>query len=132
MSFYRRLIANHPSANIAFVVVILLGILSYSSMPREQDPEINFNWVNITTDLPGATAEEVERLVTNPLEDAVRGVADIRFVQSNSRPAVSSLLVRFRELSDAAFDKRITDLRREVQNKAASELPDAASEPRVR
>ena len=131
MSFYRRLIANHPSANIAFVVVILLGILSYSSMPREQDPEINFNWVNITTDLPGATAEEVERLVTNPLEDAVRGVADIRFVQSNSRPAVSSLLVRFRELSDAAFDKRITDLRREVQNKAASELPDAASEPRV-
>ena len=38
MSFYRRLIANHPSANIAFVVVILLGILSYSSMPREQDP----------------------------------------------------------------------------------------------
>ena len=59
MSFYRRLIANHPSANIAFVVVILLGILSYSSMPSEQDPEINFNWVNITTDLPGATAEEV-------------------------------------------------------------------------
>ena len=131
MSFYRHLIANHPSANIAFVVVILLGILSYSSMPREQDPEINFNWVNITTDMPGATSEEVERLITNPLEDSIRGVADIRFVLSNSCPAVSSMLVRFRELSDADFDKRITDLRREIQNKAASELPSEAREPRV-
>ena len=78
MSFYQRLIANHPLANIAFVVVLCLGVLSYSSMPREQDPEINFNWVNITTDMPGATAEEVERLITNPLEDSIRGVADIR------------------------------------------------------
>ena len=34
MSFYQRLIANHPLANIAFVVVLCLGVLSYSSMPR--------------------------------------------------------------------------------------------------
>lgn len=131
MKFYRALIANHPLANIAFVVVMLLGAISYATMPREQDPEINFNWVNITTVLPGATAEEVERLVTNPLEDAIQGVADIKFVNSNSRANVSSLLVRFRELSDRDFDKRMNDLRREIQNKASSEMPKEAEDPRV-
>ena len=131
MKFYRALLANHPLANIAFVVVLLLGAISYATMPREQDPEINFNWVNITTVLPGETAEEVERLVTNPLEDAIQGVSDIRFVTSNSRNNVSSLLVRFSELSERDFDKRMNDLRREIQNKAASEMPKEANEPRV-
>ncbi len=70
MHFVRALITNHPLANIAFVVVILMGLIAYSRMPREQDPEINFNWVNIITVLPGASAEDVEKRVTNPLEDA--------------------------------------------------------------
>ncbi len=41
--WYERLIANHPLANIAFVLVIAGGIVSYLTMPRAQDPEINFN-----------------------------------------------------------------------------------------
>lgn len=131
MRFLRALITNHPLANIAFVVVLLLGLVSYQQMPREQDPEINFNWVNITTVLPGASAEEVERLVTNPLEDAIKGVADVRWVVSNSRENVSSMLVRFREIDERTFDKRMNDLRREIQNKASSELPDEAREPRI-
>lgn len=131
MRFMRALITNHPLANIAFLVVFLLGLLAYLQMPRERDPEINFNWVNITTALPGASAEEVERLVTNPLEDAIQGVADIRFVSSSSRENVSSILVRFGEIDARTFDKRMNDLRREIQNKAVEELPQEAREPRV-
>ena len=131
MKFMRALLSNRPLANIAFVVVLLLGVVSYNTMPREQDPEINFNWVNVTTALPGASAEEVERLVTNPLEDAIKGVADVRFVISNSRENISSMLVRFREISERTFDKRMNDLRREIQNKAASELPADAKDPVV-
>jgi len=83
MKFFRSLLTNHPLANIAFVVVILIGLLSYLSMPREQDPEINFNWVTITTTLPGASAEDIEQLVTNPIEDAIAGV---RMCASSPRP----------------------------------------------
>ena len=101
MRLLRALISNHPLANIGFVVVLLLGLFSYLTMPREQDPEINFNWVSVTTVLPGASAEEVERLVTNPLEDGIKGVPDVRFVISNSRENVSSMLVRFREIERA-------------------------------
>ncbi len=131
MKFYAKLLANHPLANIAFFVTMVLGILSYSSMPREQDPEINFNWVNITTVYPGATSDQIERLVTNPLEDAIDGVRDVRFVSSNSKENVSSILVRFYDMSEREFDKRINDLRREIQNKAAAELPSVVEEPRI-
>jgi multidrug efflux pump subunit AcrB len=131
MKFMRALLTNHPLANIAFVVVLLLGLVSYNTMPREQDPEINLNWVSITAVLPGASAEEVERLITNPLEDGIKGVADVRFVISNSRENVASLLVRFREINERTFDKRMADLRREIQNKAASELPREARDPLI-
>ena len=131
MNFLRSLYTNHPLANIGFVVVMLIGWLSYQSMPREQDPEINFNWVSVTTVLPGASAEDVERLVTNPLEDGIKGVPDVRFVISTSRENVSSMLVRFREIDERTFDKRMADLRREVQNKAAGELPAQARDPRI-
>ena len=131
MKLMRALISNHPLANIAFVVVLLLGLLSYLTMPREQDPEINFNWVSIVTSLPGSSAEEVERLVTNPLEDGIKGVADVRFVVSTSRENISTILVRFREISERNFDKRMNDLRREIQNKAKSELPPEAKDPLV-
>lgn len=128
---YRRLIDNHPLANIAFLMVLLGGLFSYLTMPRAQDPEINFNWVSIVTALPGASGEDVERELTGPLEDAIKQVKDIRFTSSSSREGVSSILVRFEELPERVFDKRVNDLRREIQNKASAELPQDATDPVV-
>jgi multidrug efflux pump subunit AcrB len=131
MRFYERLLANHPLANITYAVVLMLGILAYISMPRAQDPEINFNWVSIITVLPGASASDVEREITSPLEDAIKQVKDIRYISSNSREGISSILVRFNDLSERDFDKRMVDLRREVQNSASAELPSEARDPVV-
>jgi len=131
MNFYSRLIRNHPLANIAFAVVLAMGVLAYLTMPREQDPEINFNWVRVTAVLPGASSEDVEKRVTKPLEDAIKGVADIRFVMSSSRENIAFILVRFRDIDERTFDKRINDLRRDIQNKAKSELPPEAEDPQV-
>ncbi len=128
---YGRLIDNHPLANIAFLMVLLGGLFSYLTLPRAQDPEINFNWVSIITTLPGASAEDVERELTGPLEDAIKQVKDIRFASSSSREGVSSILVRFEELGERQFDKRVNDLRREIQNKASAELPPDATDPVV-
>lgn len=131
MSLYARFITNHPLANVSFVVILLLGVLGYLNMPSEQDPEINFNWLVVNTVLPGASAEDVEKKVTDPLEEAIRTLPDIRFVSSTSRDNSSIILVRFREVSERQFDKHVTDLRRLVQNKYNSDLPDDAREPDV-
>ncbi|MBU1665641.1 MAG: efflux RND transporter permease subunit, partial [Gammaproteobacteria bacterium] len=131
MRFYRALLSNHPLANIAFVVVLVMGLLAYLGMPREQDPEINFNWLAVIATLPGAAAGDVERKVTQPLEEAVARIGDIRFISSTSREGVSSILVRFRDIPEDEFDQRVTDLRREVQTAAKRDLPPEANEPVV-
>jgi multidrug efflux pump subunit AcrB len=128
---YKSLLTNHPLVNILFTVVLAMGVLSYASMPRERDPEINFNWVNINTILPGASAPDVEELVTGPLEDSIRNVRDVRWVISSTRESSSNILVRFNEMSDRQFDKRVNDLRRELQNKANDELPEEAEDPLI-
>jgi multidrug efflux pump subunit AcrB len=125
-----RLYQNHVLANLAFGLVLVVGFLSYNLMPREQDPTINFNWIDITTVLPGATAEDVERRVTEVIEKKIRKVSDIKFVSSVSRESISSILVRFEDIESRAFDKRVADLRREVQD-ADDELPEDATTPFV-
>lgn len=113
---YKRLLQNHVLANLTFGLVLVIGLIAYNTMPRQQDPTINFNWISIITALPGASAEDVEKRVTDPLEEAIRGVPDMKFVSSNSRENISSLLVRFEDIDERMFDKRIADLRREIQN----------------
>ena len=125
---FQRFIQNHVLANLFFVLVLVLGLISYLTLPREQDPTINFNWVQITTSLPGASAVDIEKRITDPLEEVIRSVSDIKFVSSNSREGISSILIRFSDISERIFDKRIADLRREIQNKQ-NELPDEASDP---
>ncbi|MEM7610984.1 MAG: efflux RND transporter permease subunit [Pseudomonadota bacterium] len=131
MKLYRTLLTNHPLVNILFAVVVLMGVLSFMTMPREQDPEISFNWLQVTTILPGASAEDVEDLVTAPLEDAIRTVQDLRFVNSRSSEGLSNILIRLEDLEERLVDKRINDLRREIQAKANDELPDEAEEPDI-
>lgn len=131
MRLLERFITHHPLANIAFAVVLVMGAIAYATMPREQDPEINFNWLNVSTALPGASAEDVEAKITNPLEDALRNVQDVRWVISSSREGVSNILVRFREIDERTFDKRVNDVRREIQNKANAELPVEALDPDI-
>ncbi len=127
---FRSLLKNHVLANLTFVLVLALGTLSYMTMPREQDPTINFNWIDITTIYPGASAEDVEKRVTDVLEDAVRQLSDVRFVSSSSREGTSNIVVRFNEINSRVFDKRVNDLRREIQNKQA-ELPEDTLDPVV-
>ena len=126
----REFLKNHILANLLFGLVLIVGVISYSMLPREQDPEINFNWIVVTTVLPGAAAVDVEKRVTNPLEDAIRNVRDIKFISSTSREGVSNLLVRFEDISDRNFDKRVNDLRREIRNKEG-ELPEEVETPEI-
>ena len=133
MSRLGRFLDHHVLANLVFVLVTVLGVGSYLELPRARDPEINFNWVSIITFFPGASARDVERRVTEPLEQAIeRGVSDIRFVSSTSREGTSSILIRFEQIDERTFDKRTADVRREVQNAYTDELPaEVETPPRV-
>ncbi len=119
----RRFYDNHVLANLTFSLVLVLGLLAYLNMPRQQDPSINFNWIDITSYFPGAAAADMEKRVTEVLERKLRFVSDVRFVSSNSREGVSNILVRFEDIPAEQFDKRLADLRRQVQD-AENEMPE--------
>ncbi len=125
---FQRILENHVLANLLFMLVMIMGVSAYLLMPRQQDPTINFNWIDITTAYPGASTSDVEKQVTNVLEDVIRKVSDIKFVSSNSREGISSILIRFDEISTRVFDKRVADLRREIKG-VEEQLPDVASDP---
>ena len=117
---------NPVLANLSVLLVIALGLLSYFTLPREENPTVNFNWVEVTTLYPGASAGEIEQKVTRPLELSAAGVADIEFILSTSRESISSILVRFEaDLDKAVFGKRLADLRRAIDRERAN-LPATA------
>ncbi len=127
---YKRLLENHILTNLLFLLILVMGWLAYYQLPREQDPSVNFYWVQIWAYWPGATAYDVENRITTPLERSIERVEDIKFVSSTSRQGIASILVRFSDIGDAAFDRRLTDLRRELQS-TMDELPEGVEPPEI-
>jgi len=127
---FTRLLQNHVLSSLSFVLVLVMGFSAYQQLPRQQDPTINFNWIAIFTTLSGTSAEDIEKQITNPLEDAIRSIPDLRFVSSNSRENVSNILVRFNDIDKALFEKRLADLRRKIEG-INDQLPAETIDPLI-
>ena len=82
---------------VIMALFFILGISSYFSMPREAFPEINDTKVFVSTVFPGNTAEDIERIVTDPLEEALKGVPNMMEIRSTSSEDFSVIEVEFDE-----------------------------------
>jgi multidrug efflux pump subunit AcrB len=85
---------------VIMTIFLILGISSYLSMPRETFPEINDTKVFVSTIYPGNTAEDIERSITDPLEEALKGVTNLVEIRSTSSEDFSVI--------DIEFDENIT------------------------
>ena len=70
--------------NLIFIAVIVVGLYTYSSMPAELLPNVNMDEVVVVVVYPGVSPEEMETLVTKPLEEEIEGVEDVDYVSSTS------------------------------------------------
>ena len=113
---------------LAMVSLLVAGAYSLVAMPKESTPEIIIPIGVVSTVLPGATAADVESLVTDKLEPAVRNVANIDKVTSSSRGGVSVITAQF--ISSADVETAIQDLRNAVEG-ARRDLPSDAEVPTV-
>ena len=87
-------------STVIYVVIglfFVLGISSYLSLPRENYPEINTNEVFVSSVFPGNTAEDMERLITDPLEEELKGVPNLVGIESTSLENFSLITVEFDE-----------------------------------
>ena len=85
---------------LMYVVIGLfffLDISAYLNMPRENYPEINTNEVFVSSVFPGNTPEDMERLITDPLEEELKGVPNLKKITSSSLENFSLITVEFDE-----------------------------------
>ncbi len=108
--------------------LVLWGTIAVVSITKESAPEVQIPVGIVSTVLPGASPEEVERLVTNKLEEKLANLADLNKLTSTSRESVSVITAEFNASAD--LDKSIQKLKDEV-DKAKGDLPEDATDPSV-
>ena len=102
---------NATTVLVFTVLVSIAGILSYLSLPREALPDVAAPEVFITTQYPGNSAEDIENLITRPLEKKLKKISGIDKITSTSQAGFSAIDVKF------TFDVDPDQALREVKDK---------------
>lgn len=90
-------IKNKTTIYMAMGLILFFGISAYFSMPRESFPEIKETKIYVSSLYPGNTAEDIEKLITNPLEDKLKTVSNVVEIVSTSQEDYSMITVEFDE-----------------------------------
>ena len=108
--------------------MVILGLVSFSRLNAELYPPIATPVVSVITTYAGAGPEDVERLISKPIEDAVAGIADIDFVSSSSTEGRSVVTITFTD--KAEINIAASDVERRV-SAIRAQLPSDADAPSV-
>ncbi len=128
LEIWNFFISRRPIAWLTLIAIIIAGLISYSSMPKVIQPEVNPPFVSVITALPGANPEDTESLITRPLEEQIANISDIKTLSSGSGSGTSSIFIEFESGVD------IDEAKQEVKDavdRVKNELPDDATDPLV-
>ena len=112
-------IDNKTSVYILTIFITVLGLMSYNSLPKESFPDIVIPTIMVSAPYPGTSPEDMENLVTRPIEKQIKGLGDVKKITSKSVQDFSIVVVEFNtdiEISECkqrvkdAVDKARTDL----------------------
>ena len=126
MTFLRTIIARPVMTTMLVVVMLVMGIYSYSHLVTELIPSLDFPVVVVTTVYPGAAPGEVETQVTKKIEDEVATLANIDELTSTSMESMSQVVVQF-EL-EVSEDQASIDVKDKV-DAIVGDLPEDAEAP---
>ena len=109
-------IRNGRIVSLAIALLIVAGLGALSNLPRTEDPRITNRIASIVTQFPGASAERIEVLISEKIEQKMRKLAEIDLITSSSRPGISVVKLKLQdEITDAASVwSRVRDLLSDV------------------
>ncbi len=128
MNAFTVFIRRPVFATMLTVMLVVLGIFSYRAIGVDLTPKVEFPMVTVTTIMRGASPEEVETLITKPIEEAVNTVSGIDELSSSSSEGVSRVRVKF--LLEKPIDEAVQDVRDKV-SAAVALLPEGTEMPVV-
>lgn len=116
----RLALRNAQFVVILLLIATLLGVRSFSSMPRSEDPQVEFPLYVVLAVYPGTSPEDMEKLIVDPLEEVLNKLTDITRIDSDIRQGVATIIVE--GTYDLDFDEKYNEVVREV-NAVRPQLP---------
>ncbi|MEE9342121.1 MAG: efflux RND transporter permease subunit [Gammaproteobacteria bacterium] len=120
-------IKNPLITNLLLVLVVVMGVLAWRSMPQEMFPVVELDMARVTTVFEGASPEEVEEQITIPIEEQFDSLADIDVMTSTSSEGVSSILLKLKPGTNV--EQFMRDLQSQIDQ--ITDLPDLSEEPEM-
>ncbi len=128
-SFFEEIfIKNYRVVYLLIAALVIFGLFAINQIPKESAPEVDIPVVVITTTFIGAGAENVEDLVTRPIEKQLSGMSEIDSINSSSRQDFSTVIVQFDARSNSL--EMVNEVRNRV-SRARSNFPREVGEPSV-
>ena len=116
------------ATSMAFLILIVLGVVSFRSLPVDLLPEIEFTQLTVRTRYPNVGPEEIEQIITDPIENALAGLPNLARVTSQSEEGSSRVTLEFARGTDV--DEAANDLRAAL-DRLRDELPAEADTPQI-
>jgi multidrug efflux pump subunit AcrB len=114
-------IQNYQFTLIIIALLTLLGVLSFQTMPRSEDPQFEFPMAIVTVIYPGTSPLDMEKLVTDPIEEEVNELEDIKEIKTSIVDGVTTLEIEFNYGVDP--DEKYDDVIQAI-SKVRPELPE--------
>jgi multidrug efflux pump len=121
-------IDNKTSVFVLVFIIAIMGMISYVSLPRESSPDISIPLVIVSTPYIGVSPEDIESLVTTPIEKEIKKIAEVKKIESASYEGYSLIQVEFQSGYD--IEDALQKVRDRV-NKAESDIPADAEKPEI-
>lgn len=112
-------INNKTTMYVLILVIFYLGISAFFSMPRENFPEVNETKIYVSAIFPGNTAEDIEKLIVDPLEDELKTVSNVVEITSTSQEDYGMLMIEFDE--NITVEQAKQKVKDEVDTKTSGE-----------
>ena len=111
---------------VLLVIITVAGIFSYVVLPRESNPEVIVPFINVMVTYEGVTPEDMESLVTLPIERKLTGLSGVKEITSSSVEGASNIVIEF--VADTIIEDALQKVRDKV-DLAKQDLPDDADDP---
>ncbi len=122
------IVRRRVTTTVIVLIAIILGLLSYVSLPVRKFPDVEFPMATVTTVYSGGSPEEIETEISKPIEDAVSSISGIDEIRSYSQQGMSLVMVMFDLEND--IDIKAMDIRDNI-DQIRRQLPDGAEDPVV-
>ncbi len=109
------------------VIIVIAGLYCYATLPRESFPDITIPYVFVTTTYEGVAPQDMEKLITIPIERKLKGIDNVEEIRSTSAEGLSTVAIKF--LPKVDLDDAVQKVRDKV-DQAKNDLPaDLADDP---